>query len=181
MDLRAPSSLTRLTSQALQVRTEIYRQAIGGYCQGDSDSKTNKDNLFERASALRFLNIENAIEMHNQSGVLWEQNKPKDLSNLSMMLMPRHGRRKILQRRLGQFYSNAPFITWPEIKAFAVNGHEFGSHSISHPRLAVLDEKNMLYELEKCKEKLLINSERIHAFPLNVLSVRKRKSDGLFP
>jgi peptidoglycan/xylan/chitin deacetylase (PgdA/CDA1 family) len=36
-------------------------------------------------------------------------------------------------------------ITWPEIKQFAANGHEFASHTITHPRLSVLDEKNMLY------------------------------------
>ena len=38
---------------------------------------------------------------------------------------------------------------------FAKRGHEFGSHTISHPRLAVLDEANLLYELEKCKAEIL--------------------------
>jgi hypothetical protein len=46
-------------------------------------------------------------------------------------------------------------ITWDEIRQFARNGHEFGNHTISHPRLAVLDEPNLLYELEKCKEEIL--------------------------
>ena len=55
-------------------------------------------------------------------------------------------------------------ITWPEIKAFAANGHEFGSHTISHPRLAVLDEPNMLYELEKCKEEIRNQVGEDHTF-----------------
>jgi hypothetical protein len=46
-------------------------------------------------------------------------------------------------------------VTWDEIRQFAKNGHEFGNHTISHPRLAVLDEQNLLYELEKCKEEIL--------------------------
>src|SRR6187551_3834788 len=33
-----------------------------------SSSLTDKNNLFERASALRFLNIDNAVAMHNQAG-----------------------------------------------------------------------------------------------------------------
>jgi len=55
-------------------------------------------------------------------------------------------------------------ITWDEIKAFAANGHEFGSHTISHPRLAVLDEENMLYELEKCKEEIAKQLGPDHTF-----------------
>ncbi|MGC3947373.1 MAG: polysaccharide deacetylase family protein [Chryseolinea sp.] len=118
-------------------------------------AKTNKDNLFERASALRFLNIENAIEMHNQSGVLWEQNKPEESFKVVDDAYAQARKKKNSATEIRPVLLNAPFITWPEIKAFAVNGHEFGSHTISHPRLAVLDEKNMLYELEKCKEELL--------------------------
>ena len=45
-------------------------------------------------------------------------------------------------------------ITWQELREFAARGHEFGNHTLSHPRLAVLDEKNLLYELEKCKEEI---------------------------
>src|SRR5687768_11576986 len=39
------------------------------------NTPTNKDNLFERASALRFLNIDSAIEKHNRAGSLFESNK----------------------------------------------------------------------------------------------------------
>lgn len=46
-------------------------------------------------------------------------------------------------------------ITWDALRRFAANGHEMANHTISHPRLAVLDEANMLYEIEKCKEEIL--------------------------
>jgi peptidoglycan/xylan/chitin deacetylase (PgdA/CDA1 family) len=45
--------------------------------------------------------------------------------------------------------------TWAQIRKYAAQGHEFASHMITHPRLAILDEPNMLYELTKSKEEVL--------------------------
>jgi peptidoglycan/xylan/chitin deacetylase (PgdA/CDA1 family) len=114
---------------------------------------TNKDNLFERASALRFLEIENAIERHNSSGSLFESNKISE-SYAVVDKAFEEARNKNATREKRPVLLSGEKITWKEIKGFAGNGHEFGSHTISHPRLAVLDEVNMLYELEKCKEEI---------------------------
>ncbi len=46
-------------------------------------------------------------------------------------------------------------MTWDQIKTYVKQGHEFASHTVTHPRLAVLDDANMLYELEKSKEEIL--------------------------
>ena len=114
---------------------------------------TNKENLFERASALRFLEIENAIEKHNSSGSLFESNKVSEsYAVVDKAFEEARNKNAILEKR--PVLLRGEKITWKEIKAFAANGHEFGSHTISHPRLAVLDEANMLYELEKCKEEI---------------------------
>ena len=128
-----------------------------------ANSKTNAENLFERASALRFLNIENAIETHNQAGALYEQNKV-DESFKVVDDAYALARKKKSVTEVRPVLLKPPFITWPEIKAFAANGHEFGSHTISHPRLAVLDEQNILYELEKCKEEILHQLGPDHTF-----------------
>jgi peptidoglycan/xylan/chitin deacetylase (PgdA/CDA1 family) len=114
---------------------------------------TNKDNLFERASALRFLEIENAIEKHNSTGSLFETNKLLE-SYAVVDKAFEEARNKNATGQKRPVLLSGDRITWKEIKAFAANGHEFGSHTISHPRLAVLDEPNMLYELEKCKEEI---------------------------
>jgi peptidoglycan/xylan/chitin deacetylase (PgdA/CDA1 family) len=126
-------------------------------------SSTNAENLFERASALRFLHIENAVEQHNQAGSLFEQDK-KDESYKVVDDAFAVARKKNAITEKRPVLLQPPFITWPEIKAFAANGHEFGSHTISHPRLAVLDEQNMLYELEKCKEEILNQLGVEHTF-----------------
>jgi peptidoglycan/xylan/chitin deacetylase (PgdA/CDA1 family) len=48
-------------------------------------------------------------------------------------------------------------VTWDDIRSYAAQGHEFASHTVTHPRLAALDEVNMMYELEKSKKIFLSN------------------------
>ena len=124
---------------------------------------TNADNLFERASALRFLDIESAVEQHNQSGSLFEQGKINEAYQVVDKAFT-IARKQNATTEKRPVLLDPPFITWSEIKTFASNGHEFGSHTISHPRLAVLDEQNILYEMEKCKEEILNQLGPKHTF-----------------
>lgn len=113
---------------------------------------TDRSNVFERASALRFTGIKGAVEYHNNAGTLFEQEKFEESFKVVDEAYAEVRKQKGAAR--GWRNSSGDMITWKEIKQFAANGHEFGSHTISHPRLAVLDEANMLYELEKCKEEI---------------------------
>ena len=131
--------------------------------QETASTPTNKDNLFERASALRFLDIKNAIEKHNSSGSLYESNKLTESFDVVDNAY-KEARNKKSNLQVRPVLLTRELITWKEIKTFAKNGHEFGSHTISHPRLAVLDEPNLLYELEKCKEEILNQLGVEHTF-----------------
>ena len=136
-----------------QLPPKFIGRPLAEIIQETASAQTNESNLFERASALRFLDMDNAVEMHNQAGSLYEQNKLDEAYKVvddAYTLI----RKKKSTSEKRPVLLEPPFITWPEIKAFAKNGHEFGSHTISHPRLAVLDEQNLLYELEKCKEEI---------------------------
>lgn len=123
---------------------------------------TDKSNLFERASALRFTGIKGAVEYHNNAGSLYENEKYEEayqvVDDAYAAVRKQGARPREWNRPSGEM------ITWDEIKEFAANGHEFGSHTISHPRLAVLDEENMLYELEKCKEEIATMLGPDHTF-----------------
>jgi peptidoglycan/xylan/chitin deacetylase (PgdA/CDA1 family) len=123
---------------------------------------TNASNLFERASALRFINIKGAVELHNTAGTRFENEKYDEAYKVideGYALA-----RKEKAKPVAFPKPSGEMITWSEIKEFAANGHEFGSHTISHPRLAVLDEENMLYELEKCKEEIEKQLGPAHTF-----------------
>jgi peptidoglycan/xylan/chitin deacetylase (PgdA/CDA1 family) len=124
---------------------------------------TDRSNLFERASALRFTGIKGAVELHNNAGTLVETDKFDEASAVvdkAFAEVRKQGRKP----REWQGPSKDNMITWDEIKSFAANGHEFGSHTISHPRLAILDEPNLLYELEKCKEEIRMKLGEDHTF-----------------
>jgi peptidoglycan/xylan/chitin deacetylase (PgdA/CDA1 family) len=124
---------------------------------------TSQDNLFERASALRFLPLENAIASHNSAGSLYETGKSAEAWKVVDDAFALARKRKSI-REVTPVLLSGELITWNEIKQFAARGHEFGSHTISHPRLAVLDEPNLLYELEKCKEEILYQLGPEHTF-----------------
>ncbi|HEX6223807.1 MAG TPA: polysaccharide deacetylase family protein [Chryseolinea sp.] len=136
---------------------------LGDIIHETANTPTNANNLFERASALRFLDIDKAIELHNQAGSLFEQNKTEDAFKVVDEAY-QTVRKKKSTREIRPVLLEPPFITWPEINEFADRGHEFGSHTISHPRLAVLDEQNLLYEMEKCKEEILAQLGPAHTF-----------------
>jgi hypothetical protein len=57
-------------------------------------------------------------------------------------------------------------LTWDELKALAKQGHEIASHSVTHPRLAVLDEPNLVYELEKSRQEILDHLGAKHTFSI---------------
>jgi hypothetical protein len=55
-------------------------------------------------------------------------------------------------------------VSWDELAALAKRGYEVASHTVTHPRLAVLDEPNLVYELEKSREEILDHLGFEHTF-----------------
>jgi peptidoglycan/xylan/chitin deacetylase (PgdA/CDA1 family) len=128
-----------------------------------ASTPTDTSNLFERASALRFMKVDNAVERHNSAGSLYESGKVAEALKVVDDAFAEARKKKAFQE-VRPVLLTGELITWPEIKAYAKNGHEFGNHTISHPRLSVLDEDNLLYELEKCKEEILNQLGPKHTF-----------------
>jgi len=55
-------------------------------------------------------------------------------------------------------------ITWEELDVLSKHGYEFASHTVTHPRLAVLDDANLIYELEKSRVELFYHLGFKHTF-----------------
>jgi peptidoglycan/xylan/chitin deacetylase (PgdA/CDA1 family) len=117
---------------------------------------TNKENFFERASAVGFLGYQGTIDYHTQAGSLIDAGKEEEAYKVIDEVY-----RKVRSGAFKKGYKSnnevaeARGVTWEKIKSYARQGHEFASHTVTHPRLAALDEVNMLYELEKSKEDIL--------------------------
>lgn len=126
-------------------------------------TKTTEENLFERATAIRFVDMEGAVAYHDQAGALFERGRVEEACALIDK-----GYSEIREKNVRQLKTpkiiDGEMIDWEEIKKYADQGHEFGVHTISHPRLAVLDEENLMYELMKCKEDIEANLGKDHTF-----------------
>jgi peptidoglycan/xylan/chitin deacetylase (PgdA/CDA1 family) len=119
---------------------------------------TNKENFYERASAAGHLGLIGTLDYHYKAGSLIDDNKPEAAYKVidELYSKVRHGDFKPGIEHNTE-YNDAHGTTWAQIKRYAAQGHEFASHMVTHPRLAALDEPNMLYEMEKSRLDILHN------------------------
>src|ERR1043165_4285223 len=108
---------------------------------------TNKDNFFERASAIGFLDYQGTIEYHARAGELYDEGK--NLDEAYRVLDEAYKKVRAGAFRAANAHQISPenhdSITWDELRALANRGYEFASHTVTHPRLAVLDDANLVY------------------------------------
>jgi peptidoglycan/xylan/chitin deacetylase (PgdA/CDA1 family) len=114
--------------------------------------KTNADNFFERASLIAYTGTDEAVSYHTNAGSLFESGKLMDAYGIIDEGYEKI-RKGVLTNTDGLIFhdNNVDTTTWLDYKKYAAEGHEIASHTVTHPKLAVLDEKNMLYELEQSR------------------------------
>jgi peptidoglycan/xylan/chitin deacetylase (PgdA/CDA1 family) len=136
-----------------EIPARFIGRPIADIVKETAGTPTDQSNIFERASALRFTGLKGAVELHNNAGALFENEKYDEAYKV---INDAYSRIRTEKPQPGPMSrpSADQMVTWAEVKEFAKRGHEFGSHTISHPRLAVLDEVNLLYELQKCKDEI---------------------------
>jgi peptidoglycan/xylan/chitin deacetylase (PgdA/CDA1 family) len=127
---------------------------------------TNKDNFFERASAISFLGYQGTIEYHTRAGELYDEGKNAELAYRVLDEGYEKVRKGSFPPAQGRYNSseNGNHITWDELRALANRGYEFASHTVTHPRLAVLDDANLVYELEMSRLEILDQLGLKHTF-----------------
>lgn len=152
-ELKIPATFFIITGDVAesQYQGKFIGRPVEEIIKGTADTPTKKDNFFERASAVGFLGYKGTLSYHTNAGTLFEQEKFEEAYKLidSAYLKVRNGDFE----RTGN-EQRKKHLTWEAVKKYAAQGHEFASHTVTHPRLAVLDEPNMIYELEKSKEEI---------------------------
>jgi peptidoglycan/xylan/chitin deacetylase (PgdA/CDA1 family) len=130
---------------------------------------TNKDNFFLRASALRFTGYKGTYSYFMKIGGQFGQGHLQKAYNLTDEIYKKIRNRKLkpsndsleVQRGILKYGQstygqsrNVPEVTWKQLKKYQSEGYEFGSHTISHPYVSILDSVNIMYELKKSKLEL---------------------------
>lgn len=117
---------------------------------------TGKENVYERASAARYLEYRGTSEYFTRAGALIDVGRSEEAYKIidelynkviSGELQPDAGTNRENTRENS--------LSWDDIRTYASQGHEFASHMVTHPYMAALDGVNMLYELEKSREDIL--------------------------
>ncbi len=162
-ELKMPATFYIITGEVegSSYEGKYLGRPIAEVIKGTADTPTNKDNFFERASAIGFSGYKGALAFHTDAGTLFEGGKTEAAYRLidSGYNLIRSGRLPRTSDKGGSKH-----LTWAAIKEYAAKGHEFGSHTVTHPRLAVLTEPNILYELEKSKEDIANNLGEAYTF-----------------
>jgi len=127
---------------------------------------TNSDNFFERASAIAFLGYSGTRSFHTEAGEAYDEDRN---FNRAYQIID-DGYAKVrqgafqLEETGGLSADQGGSITWGEITALANRGYEFASHTVTHPRVAVLDDANLAYELEKSRQEIFAHLGYKHTF-----------------
>lgn len=117
-----------------------------------AETKTNADNFFERASAIGFSGSREALGYHSNAGSIFESGKIEEAYTLMDEGYEKLRKGELLvSDEIIYHESRVDTTTWDDYQDYGRKGHEIASHTVTHPRLAVLDEVNMLYELEQSK------------------------------
>lgn len=127
---------------------------------------TGPGNFFERASAIGRLGLRGGFDYHLRAGELFEDGKAAEAYELIDEAYAKV-RAGALQPERESPRDPAEFrLTWDDLKSLAAQGFEFSSHTITHPRLAVLDDANLDYELDKSREDILDHLGPKHTFTI---------------
>lgn len=120
--------------------------------QETASSNTNSDNFFERASLIGYTDMDEAVNYHTRAGALYESGQITEAYELidEAFLQLRNSNSGDLEEDISH-NNSVDTTTWEDYRAYTTEGHEIASHTVTHPRLAVLDQVNLLYELEQSK------------------------------
>jgi peptidoglycan/xylan/chitin deacetylase (PgdA/CDA1 family) len=162
-DLKMPATFYIITGEVegSQFQGKFIGRPINEIIRSTADTPTNKENFFERASAIGYSGYKGALSFHTNAGTLFEQEKVDEAYRLIDS-----GYRLIRTNKIQKVSGGKVerHLNWNKVKEYVGQGHEFASHTVTHPRLAVLTEPNMLYELEKSKEDIASNIGEAYTF-----------------
>jgi peptidoglycan/xylan/chitin deacetylase (PgdA/CDA1 family) len=126
---------------------------------------TNIDNVYERASAARYLRYKGTSEYFTKAGAQIDAGRYAEAYKILDELYKKVNNGDFqTEGDSGRIGNSKNTLNWDMVKSLAAQGHEFASHMVTHPYMAALDEPNMVYELEKSREEIFNHLGAKHTF-----------------
>ena len=156
--LKIPATFFILTGHipGSQYEGKFIGRPVNEIIKETATIKTAENNFFERSSAAGYLGLEGTLNYHTRAGAEIEAGRPEEAYKIMDQLYEKVRRGEFpAEKSTNNKMSRYQGVTWNEIRNYAAMGHEFASHTVTHPYLCALDEVNILYELEKSREDIL--------------------------
>jgi peptidoglycan/xylan/chitin deacetylase (PgdA/CDA1 family) len=164
--LRFPATFHIITGEieGSRYHGQFVGRPIGDVIQETARIPTGPENFFERASAVGRLGLVGGFDYHLRAGERFEDGKIGDAHKLIDEAFGKVRAGLLKPEPASPANPGGHQLTWDDLKALAAQGFEFSSHTITHPRLAVLDDANLDYELEKSRQDILDHLGPKHTF-----------------
>lgn len=121
---------------------------------------TSAENIFERASAARFVPVRGADDRFTRAGAQIDAGRMEQAYRIMDEFYAEVRGGSLEPLPAGTPASPAPDpntfggLTWDKVRMHTAEGHEFASHLVTHPYASALDEPNLLYELENSRDEI---------------------------
>ena len=150
-----------------QYHGKFIGRPVADIIRGTVDSVTDKNNFFERASAIGFLGYKGAVGFHSEAGSLYEQGKTAEAYALmdSAYKKIRNHEFKLEDGVGGKDWQ----LTWEAVKTYASQGHEFASIPSPTPGWPRLQHPTSSMSWKRARKKFPGNWEKNIPSPPNVL------------
>lgn len=154
--LKLPATFFIITGQipGSQYQGKFIGRPVREIIEESSAIPTNANNFYERSSAAGFLGFRGALAYHTRAGALFDAGKEGEAYAVLDDLYQKVRNGELQPAAETNANNNVDRVTWDEIRAYAAQGHEFASHTVTHPYLCALDEVNIQYELEKSRDEI---------------------------
>jgi peptidoglycan/xylan/chitin deacetylase (PgdA/CDA1 family) len=133
---------------------------------------TTKENVLERSSMLWYLGQVQRVELlrgwdSQRVGRMISQGNYAVIDEALTKLRESGATYAVAERpRTTRDDSGSRRLTWEEFRKYASQGHEFASHTVSHPYLPALDEANIIHQVEKSVDDIREQLGRKHTFSI---------------
>jgi peptidoglycan/xylan/chitin deacetylase (PgdA/CDA1 family) len=130
---------------------------------------TTATNYLERSSAARYLGYRGTGTWFNDAAINYRDGQPGEAFALIDDLY-----QKVRDGGLQPVSStvNSPggsnTVTWDEIRTYADMGHEFASHTLSHPFLIAIDDANLIHEMVMSRDEIYEQLGPRHTFSMAI-------------
>ena len=126
---------------------------------------TNRDNVYERASAARYLGFRGTDDYFTRAGARIDAGRMEEAYTILDDLYRKAAKGELQpESSENRIVEDENILTWDMVKTYVSQGHEFGSHMVTHPYVSALDEPNLIYELEKSRQEILDRIGLKHTF-----------------